>query len=243
MRLSATRASHAPFVNQVSAGGGQGDLLAKQHGHHPKIIEHGIGDGVGRDAAFFDGPLATKPLEHGLDPRHVHRVATDAPELRIALAIESVVHGQEPPQVVPVRTDTPVREGAIPLSVGGRPQTAEENAHLHDDHVERRRFERLHETVGVPDGNGVAFQNSPWRPLRKRTVQVSPIPGFLACISSRAWSTVRWADEDVAAMILALDRDPPAPSGVHRLRRRIRLDRAALRHRGNDRGVAKRLVA
>ena len=106
--------------------------------------------------------------------------------------------------------------------------------------MERGRFERLHEAVRVPDSDSVAFPEllvptaaEAHRPgvAHSRVLAAHLVAGLIhAEVGGR---------EDVAAVILALDRNPPAPAGVHRLRRRIRLDRAPLRHLGNDRRVAE----
>src|SRR5262245_63384874 len=54
-----------------------------------------------------------------------------------------------------------VCERAILPCVPVRLQTADEVGDLDDDHVQRRRLERLDEAVGVADGHGVALPELP----------------------------------------------------------------------------------
>lgn len=186
-----------------------------------------------------EGRAVLEGEERRFAAAELHLLAAGPPEGRLELAVEAVVQREKAAQLVPVFSHHGVEAGLRGALVAGVGEGVDEELHLVDDHVQRRRLQRLHEGVGVPDREDVlrpALAVAPRAEVHHARVTHPRILAahlLFGCVDGEEGRR-----EDVAAVILLGRGDVPAPACFHALREGVREDVPVVRDVGHHGGVA-----
>ena len=154
------------------------------------------------------------------------------------------MEGEEPTQVVPPAGDPPVEQRLQAALPKAQRKEAGEQADLADQHVERRRFERLDEAVGVAERHHVAAPAVLVTAGAEAHAARLPHPRVGAPhLGLRLFGREEFRGVDVAAVVGVGLRRAPAPAGGHGLGRGVGAHAAVVGDRGDHRAVGPQALS